>query len=186
MLKKVLIVAAVLVGLAGMVALAPGIYYMMRRGDRLLLERLVDLDSPEVIRSLELRDGGGVVLWALENPDGAEVREIDYGDVPVGLVQAFPERDPPRPLIQGEELILMYILADGRFLHAKIEPVRPDRYFYGVSIRGDGCDTMDCVETIATLPWTEPPEVPPLHPPPVPPAGPDDTKTMNSPPGEMP
>ena len=153
MLKRVLIGAVVAAGLVALTLLGLEMFQVALRSEWVLSDRFVRLDRAEVVERLELRDAAGSVVWALENSEGREVHEIDYGIVPEGFVQGVPAEGAPRALAEDEDLVLAYFMPDDRFAWIGMRPVGEGRYYRSVTITGVGCRTWSCVERLRDEPW---------------------------------
>ncbi len=158
MLKRVLIAAVAAVALIAAAYVGVETLFLLLRSDWILSDHFVVMDRAEAIELLELRDAEGRLLWVLENAEAREIREIDYGVVPDGLVQRVPAEGRPRDLERGEELDLLYFLPEGRFVRISMRPVGDRRFHHGTTVSGEGCDTLACVERLLRLgePWRPP------------------------------
>ena len=148
MLKRVLIGAVVAAGLVALTLLGLEMFQVALRSEWVLFDQFVRLDRAEAVERLELRDAAGSVVWVLENPEGREVHEIDYGIVPEGFVQSVPAEGAPRALVTDEDLVLAYFLPGDRFARIEMRPVSEGRYYRSVTMTGVGCRTWSCVEML--------------------------------------
>jgi len=57
---------------------------------------------------LELHAACGERLWAIQVTERAFVTDVDYGVVPKGFRQIYPTHGKPRPMLQGECIILLW------------------------------------------------------------------------------
>lgn len=79
---------------------------------------VLTIGVPARVRSFQITDSRGDVLWRLENGDGTELSEIHYGEVPKGFRQTIPPNElRPRPLTTGERLATETVTDTRTFYH---------------------------------------------------------------------
>src|SRR5712691_10959549 len=78
---------------------------------------IADFEEPTAVTRMELRDANNGLLWRIDSSKPKRLGFVDYGIVPEGYVQAFPANVPPRPLRDGEPLLLVYTTADNWTRH---------------------------------------------------------------------
>jgi len=67
----------------------------------------------ETVRSLQVIDSGGRVLWKIEAAKPREICEITYGQTPTDFVQMTPAVGLPRAFVLDERLTVERITAEG-------------------------------------------------------------------------
>jgi hypothetical protein len=70
---------------------------------------VAEFEVPTAIVRLEMRDGKGETLWRIDSVQGRKLETLDWGLVPSGYRQIHPAAGPPRPLREGESLMLVYV-----------------------------------------------------------------------------
>ena len=81
---------------------------------------IADFEEPTLVSRLELHDDAKNVLWRIEAPSPRRVSSIDYGVVPKGFTQVIPGNGQPRPLTEGEALLLIYTTDTGWCRHGGV------------------------------------------------------------------
>jgi len=111
MRTKIKFAALVLGAVAGIVCLiylGPTVLFLLFHSDWQPVDHLLTVQNDTAILRLEVVDGNGAVLWAIENPSEASIAFIDYGVLPEGFVQRVPMGHEPRKLAKGKPLGFSY------------------------------------------------------------------------------
>ena len=72
----------------------------------------VCFEEKTIVNRLELRDRSNKVIWRLSGDGRHTITDVDHGRVPPGYSQVFPGKGTPRPLRNGEELLLLWRSGD--------------------------------------------------------------------------
>ena|ERR1700686_14037 len=67
----------------------------------------------ETVRSLQVTDSGGRVLWRIEAVKPRDICEIRYGQTPAQFAQITPSVGLPRGFASNERLTVECIMVDG-------------------------------------------------------------------------
>jgi hypothetical protein len=79
---------------------------------------LLVISGPTGLRSFQIAEEEGEVLWAIAASEPATLSRIEYGSIPEGFYQLIPEDNaPPRLLIAGEWLESETVSIEGTFYH---------------------------------------------------------------------
>ncbi len=100
----------------------------LARGDT---RNLLTAEQPALVRSFQITDKAGMVLWRVSSGQARYLREIRYGKVPESFEQEVPTSGTrPRPFRDHEVLVTKTVLAKGTFEHRGVA-LGSDRFLGG-------------------------------------------------------